>query len=64
MWVQKVCKFLCNNFDDFSSNTYASHLLRTAIQCVTGVRLEEKNKSKQTEGYSTMSNYQFEGETC
>jgi len=57
-WVIKMCKFLCNNFGEFSRNTYASHLLRTCIECITGVRIIEK-KQNQTQGYEDMTSFQF-----
>ena len=31
-WVVKVCKFVINNMEDFCQDTYASHILRTAVQ--------------------------------
>jgi len=79
-WVQKVCKYLCNNFDGFSDNRFASHVLTTGIQCVTGIRIVKKgdanfkdgskNKfnaqsrsdSNKTEGYESMTSYQFSGD--
>merc|ERR1719474_561175 len=57
----KVCKFVSNNLEDFCQDTYASHILRTVVQCAVGQRYTEqhqKNKggpeSKQTEGYDLM----------
>jgi len=58
-WVRKVCRYLVNNFDEFSTNTYASHLLRTGVQCLTGCRVLDKDKTGQTEGFDTMDQYQF-----
>lgn len=40
-WVIRVSKFMINNFDEFSNNIYASHLLRTCFQCLGGTRLED-----------------------
>lgn len=57
-WVIKMCKFLCNNFGEFSRNMYASHLLRTCIECITGVRIHDK-KQNQTQGYDDMTSFQF-----
>merc|ERR1719342_103469 len=60
-WMIKVCKFVSNNLEDFCQDTYASHILRTVVQCAVGQRYTEqhqKNKggpeSKQTEGYDLM----------
>merc|ERR1719234_1743560 len=51
-----------NNLGDFCQDTYASHILRTVVQCAVGQRFTEqqqqKNRggteSKQTEGYDLM----------
>ena len=60
-WMIKVCKFVSNNLEDFCQDTYASHILRTVVQCAVGQRYTEqhqKNKggpeSKQTEGYDLL----------
>merc|ERR1719445_1912402 len=62
-WMIKVCKFVSNNLEDFCQDTYASHILRTVVQCAVGQRYtdqQQKNKggggteSKQTEGYDLM----------
>merc|ERR1719153_268675 len=60
-WMVKVCKFVSNNLEDFCQDTYASHILRTVVQCAVGQRYTEqhqKNKggpeSKQTEGYDLL----------
>merc|ERR1719268_698621 len=59
-WMIKVCMFVSNNLEDFCQDTYASHILRTVVQCAVGQRYTEhhKNKggpeSKQTEGYDLM----------
>ena len=37
-WVLKVCKFVINNCEDFCTDVYASHLLRTCSECLTGSR--------------------------
>jgi len=54
-WLVKVCKFCCNNISDFSCHTYASHLLRTSCQCLTGHRLPEGGQGQRTEGYSGLT---------
>merc|ERR1719234_307902 len=60
-WMVKVCKFVSNNLEDFCQDTYASHILRTVVQCAVGQRYTEQqqksrggNDSKQTEGYDLM----------
>jgi len=59
VWTRKVCRFLANNLDEFCTNVYGSHLLRTCIQCITGSRLKTKDTSKQTVGYESMTTYQL-----
>ncbi|TRY73701.1 hypothetical protein TCAL_00913 [Tigriopus californicus] len=39
IWVLKVTKFVINNWDDFCPDVYASHILRTAFQCLSGIKL-------------------------
>ena len=72
-WVKKVCRFLTNNFADFCTDTYASHLLRTCCQCLSGSRIpppSSANRSprqpgfslaadKQTEGYAAMNQFNY-----
>jgi len=61
-WMVKVCKFVSNNLEDFCQDTYASHILRTVVQCAVGQRFTEQQQqksrggteSKQTEGYDLM----------
>jgi len=60
-WIIKISKFMCNNFAEFSANPYASHLLRTCIQCITGIRNDADAKSNKTEGYDALQDYQFTG---
>jgi len=36
-WICSVCQFAFNNVEDFVSDIYASHILRTSLQCVSGV---------------------------
>jgi hypothetical protein len=71
--VKKVCRFLTNNFVDFSTDTYASHLLRTCVQCAAGVRVVSADSrqsqpggfaslaaaDKQTEGYAAMNHFNY-----
>jgi len=61
VWLIKISKFMCNNFAEFSSNPYASHLLRTCVQCITGIRFDADAKSNKTEGYDALNDYQFTG---
>jgi len=61
-WMVKVCKFVSNNLEDFCQDTYASHILRTVVQCAVGQRFTDQQQktrgggteSKQTEGYDLM----------
>ncbi len=39
IWLLKVCKFVVNNSLEFAQDRYASHVLRTAYQCLAGIRL-------------------------
>lgn len=39
IWVLKVAKFVINNWDDFCPDVYASHILRTVFQCLSGTKL-------------------------
>lgn len=59
-WVLKVCKFVVNNLEDFCQDTYASHLLRTSTQCLSGRRYPTEaprrdQPNKQTEGYDKLT---------
>lgn len=36
-WICSVCQFAFNNVEDFICDIYASHILRTSLQCVSGV---------------------------
>ncbi len=38
-WVLRVCRFSVNNMSEFCSDPYASHVLRSAFQCLSGKRL-------------------------
>ncbi|XP_040572320.1 nucleolar protein 9 [Lepeophtheirus salmonis] len=47
LWVSKVSKFAINNFDFFAEDLYASHILKTTFQCLTGVTIpQEFHRSK------------------
>ena len=37
-WLLKVCRFVTNKLEDFSHDVYASHLLSTCTQCLSGER--------------------------
>ena len=61
VWMVKVCKFVSNNLEDFCQDIYASHIIRTVVQCAVGQRFTDKQQkgrggteSKQTEGYDLM----------
>ena len=56
-----MSRFLANNFEEFAVNVYASHLLRTCIECCTGIRLKSKDRSKQTAGYDELDTYKLTG---
>ncbi len=36
-----MCRFSVNNLSEFVSHPYASHVLRTALQCLAGIRMSE-----------------------
>ena len=38
-WVIRVARFTINNLDEFAFDRYASHIIRTCLQCVAGVRV-------------------------
>jgi len=38
-WLLKVSKFTLNNLADFYGDIYASHIVRTVVQCLAGQRL-------------------------
>ena len=65
-WVHKVCRFVVNNCEEFSSDVYASHLVRTCCQCMAGRRLLEAGpgagkEAGRTEGYSGLVVWRWEG---
>ena len=49
-WLCSVCQFAFNNVEDFISDIYASHIIRTSLQCVSGVdvgvMLMKSNRSR------------------
>ncbi len=40
-WAERTCRFASNNALEFCEDAYASHVLRTAFQCLSGARLPE-----------------------
>ena len=38
-WVIRVARFTINNLDEFAFDRYASHIIRTCLQCAAGVRV-------------------------
>lgn len=50
-WVLKVCKFMTNNLEEFSTDLCASHLLRTSFQCASGNKLEENPKKGHNQNF-------------
>ena len=50
-WVGKVSRFAVANFETFVYDPYASHILRTGLQCLAGRRLSEDIlRSKRSRG--------------
>uniref|UniRef100_A0A336MV57 CSON007740 protein n=1 Tax=Culicoides sonorensis TaxID=179676 RepID=A0A336MV57_CULSO len=46
-FVVKTGKFLMNNLEDFAGNTYANHVIRKVLLCLTGLfKLNSTGKSK------------------
>ena len=63
-WVVRVSKFMINNFEEFSQNIYASHLLRTCFQCLAGTRLDANvTRSRKSRDQQTTTNTQGIGST-
>ena len=63
-WVVRVSKFMINNFEEFSQNIYASHLLRTCFQCLAGIRLDANvTRSRKSRDQQTTTNTQGVGST-
>ncbi|XP_057326567.1 nucleolar protein 9 [Microplitis mediator] len=46
----KLCKFTINNFEEFTHDHYANHVLRTAIECLGGLfyKIDDKNNNNKT----------------
>ncbi|XP_037965736.2 nucleolar protein 9 [Plutella xylostella] len=42
----KVCKYALNNLEDFVWDTYANHILRSALKCLSGITLLPGEKPK------------------
>ena len=67
-WLLKVCKFVTNNTEDFCHDVYASHLLRTCSECLTGGRAQQGQGQGQganqarTEGYDHRRTWRFSGD--
>ena len=63
-WLLKVCKFVTNNTEDFCTDVYASHLLRTCSECLTGGRAQQGQGANQarTEGYDLRRTWRFSGD--
>ena len=62
-WLLKVCKFVTNNTEDFCNDVYASHLLRTCSECLTGARAQQGQgqgaNQARTEGYDHRRTWRF-----
>jgi len=58
-WILKVCRFVVNNLEDFCNDVYASHLLRTCIQCLAGARSQSQGGVQRTEGYDKLVAWKF-----
>lgn len=39
-WLCSICRYAFNNVEDFISDIYASHILRSSLQCLSGVQVE------------------------
>ena len=50
--VLKLCRYFINNMEEFVFDTYANHLLRTVIECLSGLidKPDDSNKKKLTFG--------------
>ena len=51
-----MTRFAINNICEFAFDTYASHILKTALQCVAGVKISEeimKSKSSRLQAEKT-----------
>ena len=62
-WVVKVSKFVMNNVEDFCNDSYASHLLRTCCEVLTGQRSsQERSSQARTEGYDDRKVWRLEAD--
>lgn len=39
-WLSSVAQYAFNNVEEFISDIYASHILRTSLQCLSGVEVD------------------------
>jgi hypothetical protein len=39
-WLSSVSRYAFNNVEEFISDIYASHILRTSLQCLSGIELD------------------------
>lgn len=39
-WLSSVSRYAFNNLEEFISDIYASHILRTSLQCLSGIELD------------------------
>lgn len=39
-WLCSVTQFAFNNFEEFITNIYASHILRTSLRCLSGAEVD------------------------
>lgn len=42
----KLCKYMLNNLEDFVWDSYANHILRSALKCLSGITLLPGEKPK------------------
>lgn len=45
-FAMKICKYALNNLEDFVWDSYANHILRSAIKCLSGITLLPNEKPK------------------
>lgn len=45
-FTMKICKYMLNNMEDFVWDTYANHILRSALKCLSGIILLPGEKPK------------------
>ena len=39
-WLSSVCRYAFNNVEEFISDVYANHILRTSLHCLSGIELD------------------------